>query len=221
MADRNKFVKPELKKYSAKKLLTQDRLMNAMIGIREIQTKLWETMPDDQYEKLEPEFDTAIAAMMAHMCGGNARTRAAGSRKQSRHPDACDIGKENDMEKKFNEEAYRNGSEVVCDVCGSVIEHINVKTRVIARQAEGFNVTEQYFTCQECGKKYTVLIVDHEMQFLIQKRQQVERQIKLHRQIRSRAQTIQRLIMKDEKIKKQQEERMIMLKEQYKEEVGS
>ena len=119
------------------------------------------------------------------------------------------------MEKKFNEEAYRNGSEVVCDVCGSVIEHINVKTRVIARQAEGFNVTEQYFTCQECGKKYTVLIVDHEMQFLIQKRQQVERQIKLHRQIRSRAQTIQRLIMKDEKIKKQQEERMIMLKEQY------
>ena len=26
-------------------------------------------MPDDQYEKLEPEFDTAIAAMMAHMCG--------------------------------------------------------------------------------------------------------------------------------------------------------
>ena len=69
MADKNKFVKPELKKYSAKKLLTQDRLMNAMIGIREIQTKLWETMPDDQYEKLEPEFDTAIAAMMALMCG--------------------------------------------------------------------------------------------------------------------------------------------------------
>ena len=34
MADKNKFVKPELKKYSAKKLLTQDRLMNAMIGIR-------------------------------------------------------------------------------------------------------------------------------------------------------------------------------------------
>ena len=125
------------------------------------------------------------------------------------------------MEKKFNEEVYRNGSEVVCDVCGSVIEHINVKTRIIARQAEGFNVTEQYFTCQECGKKYTVLIVDHEMQFLIQKRQQVERQIKLHRQIRSRAQTIQRLITKDEKIKKQQEERMIMLKEQYKEEIGS
>ena len=113
------------------------------------------------------------------------------------------------MEKKFNEEAYRNGSEVVCDVCGSVIEHINVKTRIIARQAEGFNVTEQYFTCQECGKKYTVLIVDHEMQFLIQKRQQVERQIKLHRQIRSRAQTIQRLVTKIEKIKKQQEERMI------------
>ena len=111
------------------------------------------------------------------------------------------------MEKKFNEEVYRNGSEVVCDACGSVIKHINVKARIIARQAEGFNVTEQYFACQECGKKYTVLIVDHEMQFLIQKRQQVERQIKLHRQIRSRAQTIQRLVTKIEKIKKQQEEK--------------
>lgn len=207
MADKDKFIKPELKTYSAKKLLTQDRLMNAMIGIREIQTQLWKTMPDDQYEKLEPEFDTAIAAMMAHMCGVM--------------PAHAQPDQENDMEKKFNEEAYRNGAEVVCDVCGSVIEHINVKTRIIARQAEGFNVTEQYFTCQECGKKYTVLIVDHEMQFLIQKRQQVERQIKLHRQIRSRAQTIQRLITKIEKIKKQQEERMIMLKEQYKEEIGS
>lgn len=221
MADKNKFVKPELKKYSAKKLLTQDRLMNAMIGIREIQTKLWETMPDDQYEKLEPEFDTAIAAMMAHMCGVMPAHAQPDQEKQSRYPDACNIGKENDMEKKFNEEVYRNGSEVVCDACGSVIKHINVKARIIARQAEGFNVTEQYFTCQECGKKYTVLIVDHEMQFLIQKRQQVERQIKLHRQIRSRAQTIQRLVTKIEKIKKQQEERMIMLKEQYKEEIGS
>lgn len=64
MADKDKFIKPELKTYSAKKLLTQDRLMNAMNGIREIQTQLWKTMPDDQYEKLEPEFDTAIAAMM-------------------------------------------------------------------------------------------------------------------------------------------------------------
>lgn len=62
MADKDKFIKPELKTYSAKKLLTQDRLMNAMIGIRGIQTQLWKTMPDDQYEKLEPEFDTAIAA---------------------------------------------------------------------------------------------------------------------------------------------------------------
>ena len=68
-ADKNKFVKPLFKNFSSNKLLTHYILMNAMIGIREIQTKLWETMPDDQYEKLEPEFDTAIAAMMAHMCG--------------------------------------------------------------------------------------------------------------------------------------------------------
>ena len=51
------------------KRILLDGKFKAMIGIREIQTKLWETMPDDQYEKLEPEFDTAIAAMMAHMCG--------------------------------------------------------------------------------------------------------------------------------------------------------
>lgn len=69
MADPKKFVEPEKKKYSTKKLLTQDRLMQSMIGLRDIQTELWKTMPDDKYEQLEEVFDTAIASMMAHMCG--------------------------------------------------------------------------------------------------------------------------------------------------------
>ena len=55
------------------------------------------------------------------------------------------------MEKKFNEEAYRNGSEVVCDVCGSVIEHINVKTRVIARQAR----SEERRVGKECRSRWS------------------------------------------------------------------
>jgi hypothetical protein len=69
MASKEKFEKPEKKKYSVKKMLTQERLLEAMEGIRNIQTNLWDTMPDKQYERLEPIFDTAIASMMAHLCG--------------------------------------------------------------------------------------------------------------------------------------------------------
>lgn len=69
MADQTKFIKPERKSYSTKKMLTQDRLMKSMIGLRDMQTELWKTMPDEQYEQLEETFDTAIASMMAHMCG--------------------------------------------------------------------------------------------------------------------------------------------------------
>lgn len=69
MADAKKFIKPERKSYSTKKMLTQDRLMQSMTGLRDMQTELWKTMPDDQYAQLEEVFDTAIACMMAHMCG--------------------------------------------------------------------------------------------------------------------------------------------------------
>ena len=61
MADKDKFIKPELKTYSAKKLLTQDRLMNAMNGIREIQTQLW-VMPAHAQPDQESSQDILMPA---------------------------------------------------------------------------------------------------------------------------------------------------------------
>ena len=60
MASKEKFVEPMKKSYSVKQLLN---------GIRNIQTMLWETMPDEHYAQVERHFDVAIASMMAHLIG--------------------------------------------------------------------------------------------------------------------------------------------------------
>ena len=46
MASKEKFVEPMKKSYSVKQLLNGDSLQEALHGIRNIQTMLWETMPD-------------------------------------------------------------------------------------------------------------------------------------------------------------------------------
>ena len=69
MASKEKFVEPMKKSYSVKKLLNGDSLQEALHGIRNIQTMLWETMPDEHYEQVERHFDVAIASMMAHLIG--------------------------------------------------------------------------------------------------------------------------------------------------------
>lgn len=67
MADREKFVRPDKKAYSVKELLKDERLQEAMSELRGLQTYLWETTPDEVYEKIERTFDTAMASMMAHL----------------------------------------------------------------------------------------------------------------------------------------------------------
>ena len=67
MKAKETYVKPEMKKYSVKGLLTQERLQEALTGLRVIQTNLWETMDGEAYEAVERIFDTAIASMMAHL----------------------------------------------------------------------------------------------------------------------------------------------------------
>ena len=69
MASKEKFVEPIKKSYSVKNLLNGDSLQEALHGIRNIQTMLWETMPDEHYEQVERHFDVAIASMMAHLIG--------------------------------------------------------------------------------------------------------------------------------------------------------
>lgn len=61
------YIKPEMKKYSVKELLTEERLQEALTGMRTIQTNLWEQMDSEAYAPIEKAFDTAIASMMAHL----------------------------------------------------------------------------------------------------------------------------------------------------------
>lgn len=123
------------------------------------------------------------------------------------------------MEQNFNEQIYRAGSEVYCDACGKVI-NMNGATysRIIAKDEEGYNVAEQFFDCPHCGAHYTIAVIDRKMQQLIQQRQQTRKQIALHRRIRSRETTLEKLQRTDDQIKRQQETRMKMLKAKYEKE---
>lgn len=118
-------------------------------------------------------------------------------------------------------EAYRNGAEVICDACGSAIEDTGIESRVIAKDKDGYDVVEQFFECQNCGKHYTVTVIDRKLLLMIQKRRQLLKQIKLHEQIKSREQTIRKLLAKNESMKRQQLARATELKERYREECGN
>lgn len=123
------------------------------------------------------------------------------------------------MEQNFNEQAYFAGSEVHCDACGKIIEMNGATyTRIIAKDEDGFNVAEQFFDCPHCGAHYTIAVIDRKMQQLIQQRQQIRKQVALHRRIKSREKTFQKLQRTDESIKRQQEARMKMLKAKYEKE---
>lgn len=123
------------------------------------------------------------------------------------------------MNQNFNAQAYRAGSEVYCDNCGKTIE-MNGATfsRIIAKDEEGYNVAEQYFDCPHCGTHYTVAVIDRKMQRMIQQRQQIRKQIELHRKIKSREKTFLKLQKEDERIKQLQEAHMKMLKAKYEKE---
>lgn len=123
------------------------------------------------------------------------------------------------MNQNFNTQAYRAGSEVYCDNCGKTIE-MNGATfsRIIAKDEEGYNVAEQYFDCPHCGAHYTVAVIDRKMQRMIQQRQQIRKQIELHRKIKSREKTFLKLQKEDERIKQLQEAHMKLLKAKYEKE---
>lgn len=123
------------------------------------------------------------------------------------------------MEQNFNEQVYYAGSEVHCDRCGKIISMDGaIYSRIIAKDEDGYNVAEQFFECQNCGAHYTVAVIDRKMQQLIQQRQQIRKEIALHKRIRSREKTFQKLQRTDDQIKRQQETRMKMLKAKYEKE---
>lgn len=123
------------------------------------------------------------------------------------------------MNQNFNTQAYRAGSEVYCDSCGKVIEMNGASfCRIIAKDEEGYNVAEQYFDCPHCGAHYTVAVIDRKMQRMIQQRQQIRKQIELHRRIKNREKTFLKLQKEDERIKQLQEAHMKLLKAKYEKE---
>lgn len=121
--------------------------------------------------------------------------------------------------RQFDMGKYTAGSEVHCDDCGKVIEMDGaVYSRIIAKDPEGFDVVEQYLECQHCGKHYTVMVYDREMKKMIQRRQQLRKQIALNGSVRLREQTVRKWQAEDERIKKKQLQREDMLKRRYRRE---
>lgn len=125
------------------------------------------------------------------------------------------------MEKHgFNMEKYKNGdAEVICEECGFLVNiEKTIGTRAIAKDEKGFNVIEHFFSCEHCGKHYTITVIDREQQVMIQKHQQLKKQIRMHEKIKSREKTIWDLHKKEERMKAEMMERASMLKEKYREE---
>lgn len=122
--------------------------------------------------------------------------------------------------KKFDMDKYMNGeAEVICEKCGHPISiEKTISTRPIAKDKDGFNVIEQFFSCNYCGEHYTITVIDHRLQKMIQKRQQLKKQIRLYERIRSREETIWNLHKKEERMKEDMKKRASMLKEKYREE---
>lgn len=116
----------------------------------------------------------------------------------------------------------QNRFEVHCNKCSTKIEIARTTdSRIIARDRDGFAVTEQYFTCQNCGKHYTVYVNNRQMEMLMQKRRQIQKQIVLCRTIGNTEETIKKLIKRNDDIKQQQKELEAKLKEKYRKECES
>lgn len=112
-------------------------------------------------------------------------------------------------------------ANIFCDSCGEVIPtaDMKVKERVIGKGADGGNVTELYFTCPSCQKRYTVTVLDRKMHLTIQKRTQLRGRIE--RGIRDRASEMQLRKWRDEdqKLKERLLKMTAHLKETWKDEL--
>lgn len=119
--------------------------------------------------------------------------------------------------KKFDMEKYKSGdAEVICEKCGSRINlGKTTRTRKIAEDMDGFDVIKQFFSCECCGEHYTITVIDRGQQKMIQRRQQLNKQIRLYESIRSREKTIRDLRKKEERLKADMLKRALMLKERY------
>lgn len=69
--------------------------------------------------------------------------------------------------------------EIICDSCGAEVLGMGMKLadQVLAEDEAGNPVIERYFDCPNCGRHYTVTVMDREMRLMMQKRQQLQKRI--------------------------------------------
>ena len=60
-----------------------------------------------------------------------------------------------EAKKQFDMEKYKNGDvEVICEECGFPINFEKaIDTRIIAKDNDGYDVVEQFFKCNYCGRQ--------------------------------------------------------------------
>lgn len=125
----------------------------------------------------------------------------------------------------FDLEKYRTGeTEVCCDSCGNTVDlNSTMAVRTIGRDRDGQPVTEQYFTCANCGRHYTIAVKDKKQHKMIQERLQLQRQIRIFVKIGARDRKIQKMQAQEERMKNAIMKRSAQLKEKWKEkcEVGN
>ncbi len=94
-----------------------------------------------------------------------------------------------------------NLDEIICSSCGRQFR----MDRPLVRTIEKGDLVVQYFACPACGKKYHVFTSDTKMRDLIQRRTQVQTQIKAAFVKKFRQKTIRGYERELDKIKREQE----------------
>lgn len=105
---------------------------------------------------------------------------------------------------------------IICDKCSKEIkEHqTRQKSRVVAKDKNGKDIEEIFFTCPHCGTKYTITYMNEEQRELIQKRKRLQQVYKY-----SKAPEFKKNYMDEEQeILKRQLEIARELKERYEDE---
>lgn len=110
---------------------------------------------------------------------------------------------------------------IICDECRAQIEQeqLEVRDRVIAKDEDGNDVVERYFDCPNCGRHYTVTVIDRQQKIIIQKRRQVQKKINLCVKNYGSKARIRKYQEEDKELHEEFKYRAKVLKERYEKEI--
>lgn len=109
-------------------------------------------------------------------------------------------------------------AEIVCDKCGVIITNgkFAIKSRVLTKDENGDDVTEQYFECPVCGSHYVILIQNRHLKVTTQKRRQIQISIWAAEKLRNHKKA-QAMKEKERELAEDMNKQAHALKEKYKE----